>query len=100
MISENSCLFRKRFPTSAFTIGPGLQGYIFKTFPVRLRADGRQKRNDIIAFSNQTNPCKPSLCDNMLLVLGISTRGVSELMDRRGCAILALEVIPKNLIFA
>ena len=25
--------------------------------------------------------------------------GVSELMDRRGCAILALEVVPKNLIF-
>ena len=26
--------------------------------------------------------------------------GVSELMDRRGCVILALEVVPKNLIFA
>ena len=26
-------------------------------------------------------------------------RGVSESMDRRGCAILALEVVPKNLIF-
>ena len=26
--------------------------------------------------------------------------GVSESMDRRGCAILALEVVPKNLIFA
>ena len=26
--------------------------------------------------------------------------GVSELMDRRGCAILALEVVLKNLIFA
>ena len=25
--------------------------------------------------------------------------GVSELMDRRGCAILALELVPKNLIF-
>ena len=25
---------------------------------------------------------------------------VSELKDRRGCAILALEVVPKNLIFA
>ena len=25
--------------------------------------------------------------------------GVSELTDRRGCAILALEVVPKNLIF-
>ena len=27
-------------------------------------------------------------------------RGVSELMDGRGCAILALKVVPKNLIFA
>ena len=27
-------------------------------------------------------------------------RGVSESMDRRGCAILALELVPKNLIFA
>ena len=27
-------------------------------------------------------------------------QGVSELTDRRGCAILALEVVPKNLIFA
>ena len=27
-------------------------------------------------------------------------QGVSESMDRRGCAILALEVVPKNLIFA
>ena len=26
--------------------------------------------------------------------------GVSESMDRRGCAILALELVPKNLIFA
>ena len=26
--------------------------------------------------------------------------GVSESMDRRGCAILAPEVVPKNLIFA
>ena len=26
--------------------------------------------------------------------------GVSELMDGRGCAILALELVPKNLIFA
>ena len=26
--------------------------------------------------------------------------GVSESTDRRGCAILALEVVPKNLIFA
>ena len=26
--------------------------------------------------------------------------GVRELMDRRGCAILAPEVVPKNLIFA
>ena len=26
--------------------------------------------------------------------------GLSELMDRRGCAILALEMAPKNLIFA
>ena len=26
--------------------------------------------------------------------------GVSELMDRWGCAILALEVVPKSLIFA
>ena len=26
--------------------------------------------------------------------------GVSELMDGQGCAILALEVVPKNLIFA
>ena len=26
--------------------------------------------------------------------------GVSELMDGWGCAILALEVVPKNLIFA
>ena len=26
--------------------------------------------------------------------------GGSESMDRRGCAILALEVVPKNLIFA
>ena len=25
--------------------------------------------------------------------------GVSESMDRRGCAILALKVVPKNLIF-
>ena len=25
--------------------------------------------------------------------------GVSESMDGRGCAILALEVVPKNLIF-
>ena len=25
--------------------------------------------------------------------------GVSELTDRQGCAILALEVVPKNLIF-
>ena len=30
----------------------------------------------------------------------IELRGVSELMDRQGCAILALEVVPKNLIFA
>ena len=28
------------------------------------------------------------------------SRGVSESTDRRGCAILALEVAPKNLIFA
>ena len=27
-------------------------------------------------------------------------RGVSESMDGWGCAILALEVVPKNLIFA
>ena len=26
-------------------------------------------------------------------------RGISESTDRRGCAILALEVVPKNLIF-
>ena len=26
-------------------------------------------------------------------------RGVSESIDRQGCAILALEVVPKNLIF-
>ena len=26
--------------------------------------------------------------------------GVSELTDRQGCAILALKVVPKNLIFA
>ena len=26
--------------------------------------------------------------------------GVSDSMDGRGCAILALEVVPKNLIFA
>ena len=26
--------------------------------------------------------------------------GVSESMDGRGCAILALDVVPKNLIFA
>ena len=26
-------------------------------------------------------------------------RGGSESMDRRGCTILALEVVPKNLIF-
>ena len=30
----------------------------------------------------------------------ISGGGVSELVDGRGCAILALEVEPKNLIFA
>ena len=29
----------------------------------------------------------------------VDTRGVSELTDRWGCAILALEVVPKNLIF-
>ena len=29
----------------------------------------------------------------------ISEGGVSELMDGRGCAILALELVPKNLIF-
>ena len=27
-------------------------------------------------------------------------RGVSELTDRQGCAILALKVVPKSLIFA
>ena len=27
------------------------------------------------------------------------SQGVSELMDGRGCAILALELVPKNLIF-
>ena len=35
--------------------------------------------------------------------IGKQTRGgggVSESMDRWGCAILALEVVPKNLIFA
>ena len=29
---------------------------------------------------------------------GRGERGVSELMDGRGCAILALELVPKNLI--
>ena len=28
------------------------------------------------------------------------SRGVSESMDGRGCAILAPELVPKNLIFA
>ena len=34
------------------------------------------------------------------LDLGGGGAGVSESTDRRGCAILALEVVPKNLTFA
>ena len=32
------------------------------------------------------------------VLLGGGGGGVSELMDRQGCAILALDLVPKNLI--
>ena len=35
----------------------------------------------------------------VFLESGSPPGGVSELMDGWGCAILALEVVPKNLIF-
>ena len=35
-----------------------------------------------------------------LLLTWLNTQGVSELTDRQGCAILALEVVPKHIIFA
>ena len=36
---------------------------------------------------------------NSLLTRGRGGGGVSESMDGQGCAILALEVVPKKLIF-
>ena len=40
--------------------------------------------------------------ENEVIPSAMNTRGggVSESTDRRGCAILAFEVVPKNLIFA
>ena len=41
-----------------------------------------------------------SLLKNFYAFISWGGGGVSESMGRRGCAILALEVVPKNLIFA
>ena len=46
--------------------------------------------------SNYENECKIVHGDLRLSCSG----GLSESMDEWGCAILALQVVPKNLIFA
>ena len=45
--------------------------------------------------SNRHSLVSKYICENLYCPL----RGVSELMDGWGCAILGLELVPKNLIF-
>ena len=59
---------------------------------------------NFLLFSTKKNGRFTKICQFSIVVIssrgGGGGGGVSESMDGRECAILALELVPKNLIFA
>ena len=56
------------------------------------------KHSGTKVLSREDNTCRKT--ENHFFTKRLGGGGLSESMDGRGCAILALELVPKNLIFA